>query len=220
MSASDFFQGFKNFDYNNPDFENMGSWPAGVKLIACLIVIGLLVAGGYWFLIKGNYATLEREARKEEGLRNDFQSKAFQVANLDAFKAQLEEMQDTFGALLEQLPNETEISGLLDDITFTGIQSGLDFNTVELAEETAKEFYIETPIQLQVLGEYHELGTFISGIAALPRIVTLHDFTIRRSNGQSGSQVNDEGELVSSPRSALQMDISARTYRYNPGEEE
>jgi len=238
MNLQEFLEGFKNFDYNNPDFENMGSWPAGVQLLTCLLVAGLIVAGGYWFLIKPDYKILEREARKEGTVKQEFSNKAFQVANLPAYKLQLEEMRETFGALLEQLPDETEISGLLDDITFTGVQSGLEFDNLKLQQDVPSEFYIETPISVLVRGEYHELGTFVSGISALPRIVTLHDYTIvdvssrdvktkanicksdqQKNRNQSSNDANDALNQVVARRAPLCMLITAKTYRYNPGGE-
>ena len=214
MAKQGFFEGLKHFDYNNPDFENMGSWPAAIKLITCLLLAIVIGAAGYWFIVKEQYETLAREQGKEKTLKDQFSSNAFKVSNIEAFKAQLADMRETFGALLEQLPNETEISGLLDDITFTGVQSGLEFDSLELSADIPKEFYIETPISIAVRGEYHEMGTFISGISALPRIVTLHDFTITSS--KDNKKQSDGDGPNSSP---LVMKIQAKTYRYNPGEE-
>lgn len=208
MNRQDFIDGFKKFDYQNVDFENMGSWPVGIKMVACILLAALLSGGGYWFIIKDQYKMVDREAKKETRLKTQYQEKAFKVANLDAFKLQLSDMQQTFGALLEQLPNETEISGLLDDITFTGVQSGLDFESLALGQELPSELFIETPIDIVARGGYHELGTFVSGISALPRIVTLHDFDISRAKGN---------QTESDTRAPLIMKIKARTYRYKPG---
>jgi len=208
MNRQEFIDGFKKFDYQNVDFENMGSWPTGIKIVFCIIIIALVSLAGYFFVIKDQFRQLEREIRTESTLKTTYEEKAFKVANLDAFKLQLIEMQDTFGALLEQLPNETEISGLLDDITFTGVQSGLDFDSLALAKEVPAELFIETPIEIAARGGYHELGTFVSGIAALPRIVTLHDFKISRA-----SKTNEEGGV----RAPLVMEVKAKTYRYKPG---
>ena len=211
MAKQGFFEGFKRFDYNNPDFENMGSWPAAIKLVTCLLLAAIIGAAGYWFIVKEQYENFDREQGKEKTLKDQFSNNAFKVSNLEAFRAQLTDMRETFGALLEQLPNETEISGLLDDITFTGVQSGLEFDSLELSKDVPKEFYIETPISIAVRGEYHEMGTFISGISALPRIVTLHDFTISKDNNKQGGESPTSSPLV--------MKIQAKTYRYNPGEE-
>ena len=206
-----FIDGFRRFDYQNVDFENMGSWPVAIKILACIIVAAAVGAGGYYGLVKSEYDSLTREQRTEQSLRQQYEEKAFQVANLEAYKAQLTEMQETFGALLEQLPNETEISGLLDDITFTGIQSGLDFDSLALGAESTSELFIETPINIVVRGGYHEMGTFVSGLSALPRIVTLHDFSISRASGVSRSANSDV-------RAPLLMNIQAKTYRYKSGD--
>lgn len=211
MNRQEFIDGFKKFDYQNVDFDNMGSWPAGIKIVFCILIMALVAVGGYFFIIKDQYRQLERDVRTESTLKKTYEEKAFKVANLDAFKLQLIEMQDTFGALLEQLPNETEISGLLDDITFTGVQSGLDFDSLALGQEIPSELFIETPIEIAVRGGYHELGTFVSGMAALPRIVTLHDFKISRV-----SKTSSEGGV----RAPLVMEVKAKTYRYKPGGEQ
>lgn len=215
MKWQEFLDGFRRFDYQNVDFQNMGSWPVGIKIVASLLLAAAIGAGGYYGLVKSEYQRLEREQRTELNLRQQYEEKAFQVANLDAYKAQLAEMQDTFGALLEQLPNETEISGLLDDITFTGIQSGLDFDSLSLGAEVSSELFIETPIRIVVRGGYHEMGTFVSGLSALPRIVTLHDFTISRATGNAAANSGS-----SDVRAPLSMDIQAKTYRYRAGDDQ
>ena len=141
---------------------------------------------------------------KEKDLKEDFEQKAFKVANLDAYKLQMIEMEETFGALLRQLPSDTEVAGLLEDITHTGLGSGLKFETIDLQPELAKEFYIELPFKIRVEGSFHELGSFVSGVAGLPRIVTLHDLDIKTLKTK---------ESVRSD--VLVMDILAKTYRYN-----
>lgn len=211
MTFQEFADGFRRFDYNNPDFENMGSWPFGIKLIMLLILSGAIVFGFYWFAIKDSYAQLERATAREPNLKQEYQSKAFRVANLDSFKAQLAEMEESFGALLNQLPDETEMPGLLDDISTTGTQSGLEIDRITPNNDVVREFYIETPIAIQVRGTYHEMGTFVSAMSAIPRIVTLHDFSMTTANRQRGGESDAEME------SPLSMTINARTYRYNPG---
>lgn len=204
----DFFDGFRRFDYQNPDFENIGSWPAGIKLVVLVLIASAIVFGFYWFSIKDSYLRLERDIAREDTLRQEYQSKAFRVANLDAFKVQLAEMEESFGALLDQLPDETEMPGLLDDISTTGTQTGLEIVRITPDTEVMKEFYIETPISISVRGAYHEMGNFVSAMSAIPRIVTLHNFKIELQNQR-------EARLeVDAP---LNMTIQARTYRYNPG---
>lgn len=134
-------------------------------------------------------------------LKEQFSSKAYQAANLEAYKEQMQEMEVSFGALLRQLPSDTEVPGLLEDITRTGLGSGLEFEEIKLLPEVAQQFYIELPIQIKVTGGYHDLATFVSGVASLPRIVTLHDFELAPVSAGNSSR--------------LSMQIMAKTYRYN-----
>jgi type IV pilus assembly protein PilO len=202
VSFADQMESLKKFDVNDLDFNNAGSWPAAIKAIVLLLVFGLILGGGYWFMIKDQYAALERVEAEEATLKQQYEAKAFQVANLEAYRQQMEEMEESFGALLKQLPKDTEVPGLLEDITNTGLGTGLAINSIALKPEVTREFYVELPIDISVRGTYHDIASFVSGVAALPRIVTLHDFNIK-PNGKS-----DAGELV--------MAISAKTYRYNP----
>ena len=121
---------------------------------------------------------------------------------LEAYKVQMAEMEESFGALLRQLPSDTEVPGLLEDITRTGLGSGLEFSEIKLQPEVVQQFYIELPIKISVVGSYHDLATFVSGVASLPRIVTLHDFEVAPVAAEAGS-------------SRLAMSILAKTYRYN-----
>lgn len=193
----------QRFDWNDlGDIETIGVWPGPVKLLLALLLFAAILGAGYWFHIKSLGQTLERVRAEEQGLRNDLESKASLAANLEAYRQQMVEMEESFGALLRQLPGETEVPGLLEDITFTGLGGGLDFSTIALQDEVEQEFYIELPINIQVSGDYHDFGAFVSGVASLPRIVTLHDFQIRPGR--------EPGEL--------DMDITAKTYRYKSNE--
>lgn len=187
---------------NNLDPENIGGWPLPVKLfiwVAAAVVCGFLV---YNFMLSDSLLLLEKEQQKEVGYMQDYEKKAFQAANLDRYKKQMEDMETSFGALLRQLPSDTEVPGLLEDISHTGLSAGLEFNSIQLGSEVAREFYVELPISIKVRGGYHSLGAFVSGVSALPRIVTLHDFEIK-----TGQSTND-----------LTMSITAKTYRYNDQE--
>jgi len=196
----DKFKGaFRGFDINNLDFNTAGSWPIGVKSIFYLIVVVALSAAGYHFYIKDLQSALSQEIAKEPDLKQQYQVKAFQVANLEALKRQMSDVEETFAELLKQLPADTEVPGLLEDITEIGQNSGLAFDLISLAPEKKVKFYIELPINIQVKGSYHQLGEFISGMASLPRIVTVHDFAIK--------PVSTSGDLS--------MTLSARTYRYD-----
>ncbi|WP_203301695.1 type 4a pilus biogenesis protein PilO [Marinobacter sediminum] len=203
MSLADSLKSLNEFDINDLDVNNAGIWPGPIKAIVVLIIVGLIVGGGYWFFIKDQYVRLEQVERTEADLRQKYEQKAYQVANLEVFKAQMAEMEETFGALVRQLPSETEVPGLLEDITNTALGSGLSLQEVKLQSEQKRDFYSELPINIRVSGSYHELATFVSSVASLPRIVTLHDLTIKPTGGD-GDQ--------------LDMQVVARTYRYRAGE--
>ncbi|MBW7473056.1 type 4a pilus biogenesis protein PilO [Marinobacter sp. M216] len=203
MSLADSLKSLNEFDINDLDVNNAGIWPAPVKAIVVLIVFGLIVGGGYWFFIKDQYIQLDRVEKTEQDLRKKYEEKAYRVANLEVFKAQMAEMEETFGALVRQLPSETEVPGLLEDITNTALGNGLALREVKLQSERQRDFYAELPINIRVSGTYHELASFVSSVASLPRIVTLHDLTIKPSGG--------DGE-------ELDMQVLARTYRYRAGE--
>lgn len=203
MSLADSLKSLNEFDIKDLDVNTAGIWPAPVKAIVALIIFGLILGGGYWFFIKDQYAQLERVENTEQELRERYENKAYQVANLEVFKAQMEEMEETFGALVRQLPSETEVPGLLEDITNTALGSGLALQEVKLQGEQQRDFYSELPINIRVTGTYHELASFISSVAGLPRIVTLHDLTVTPTGG--------DGEQ-------LDMQVLARTYRYRAGE--
>jgi len=196
-------ESLKGFDINDIDFNNAGSWPAPVKSLVLVVVFVALVFGGYWFLIKDQYVALETVVVEEVDLKQKYESRAFKVANLEAYRQQMKDMQKSFGALLKQLPADTEVPGLLEDITNTGLGSGLDIDSIKLKPEVSKEFYVELPMDIAVTGTYHDIASFVSGVASLPRIVTLHNFKItpvkKNKKTQSG---------------LLKMSVAAKTYRY------
>ncbi|MBO3278179.1 type 4a pilus biogenesis protein PilO [Pseudomonas schmalbachii] len=201
MSLASSLESLRKIDINDLDFNNIGSWPVAVKVIACILLMAVVLALGYNFQLRDLQDSLDRQRSEEETLKQQFSSKAFQAANLEAYKDQMKEMEESFGALLRQLPSDTEVPGLLEDITRTGLGSGLEFEEIKLLPEVTQQFYIELPIQISVVGGYHDLATFVSGVSSLPRIVTLHDFEIKPASADSTSK--------------LRMSILARTYRYN-----
>lgn len=203
MSLADSMKSLNEFDINDLDVNNAGIWPAPIKAIVVLIVFGLILGGGYWFFVKDQYAQLAGVEKTELELRGQYEQKAYKVANLEVFKNQMVEMEETFGALVKQLPSDTEVPGLLEDITNTAVGSGLELREIKLQPEQRRDFYVELPINIQVSGTYHELASFVSSVASLPRIVTLHDFTIKPTGGESDR---------------LDMQVLARTYRYRAGE--
>lgn len=197
MSLASSLESLRKIDINDLDLNNIGSWPAAVKVIVCVLLTAAVLALGYNFHLSDMQAQLEQQA----AVKQQFSTKAFQAANLEAYKAQMKEMEESFGALLRQLPSDTEVPGLLEDITRTGLGSGLEFEEIKLLPEVTQQFYIELPIQISVVGGYHDLATFVSGVSSLPRIVTLHDFEIKPVEPGSTSK--------------LRMSILAKTYRYN-----
>ena len=201
MNMSEWLEGLRKVDLSELDLNNVGSWPAAVKVISGVLVMVLVFALGYFFFIQDLETQLDSSRANEAMLKEQFSSKAFQAANLEPYKKQMQEMEDTFGALLRQLPSDTEVPGLLEDITRTGLGSGLEFEEIKLLPEEAQQFYIELPIQITVVGSYHDLATFASGVASLPRIVTLHDFEIKPIDPKVPAR--------------LRMSILAKTYRYN-----
>ena len=202
MVIENTLRSLREFDFGNLDYENVGSWPTPIKVGAALLVLAFLLVGGYYYQIDGLREKLNSERNSEADLRRDFERKSFEAANLEAYKRQMLEMEESFGALVSQLPSDTEVPGLLEDITNKGEQNGLAISKIDLLPEVPQEFYIELPISIVAVGSYHDLGAFISGMAGLPRIVTLHDFNIQAS-GTNTSQ--------------LQMNIVAKTYRYRDG---
>ena len=190
-------------ELNELDLSNIANWPLPARIFVIVLVFVGVLGAGYWLDIKDQRAQLEKSERKEVELRTTFENRARKAANLEAYEQQLAEMRESFGAMLRQLPNKTEVAELLVDISQTGLAAGLEFELFKPQAEVPKEFYAELPISIRVKGDYHEFGEFVSGIAALPRIVTVHDVNITE---------NKEGKLT--------MDILAKTYRYLDEEEE
>lgn len=206
MSWLDGIKELNDLDLADLDFENVGSWPTGAKAMVIIVLFLALLVGGYYYHLDTLSNQLQDAESRELDLRRQFERKSFEVENLEAYKVQLEEMRESFGALVSQLPSDTEVPGLLEDISSKGELNGLQIETIDLRAEILEEFYVELPISISAIGSYHDLGAFISGMAGLPRIVTLHDFEIEMSDDDSAN---------------LDMNITARTYRYrdDPDEE-
>ncbi|MCG8485905.1 MAG: type 4a pilus biogenesis protein PilO [Chromatiales bacterium] len=193
-------------DLNELDFSNVGIWPTPVKMVAVVLVAIAVMVAGYYLVIEAQLTQLDTVERKELDLRKEFETKQAKASNLDAYRQQLEEMKQSFGTMLRQLPDKTEVAELLVDVSQTGLASGLEFELFKPQEELPKDFYAELPIQVIVKGEYHEFGNFISGLAALPRIVTIHDIKIKRGDPKSSD-------------TKLRLEATAKTYRYLDEEE-
>ena len=183
------------------DTSDPGRWPLPIRASAVAIVFAAAVAIGIWILvINQEMPGLRAAERQEIDLRAQFEDRQRKAANFDAYRAQLAEIERDFGAMLRQLPGKTEVPSLLVDISQTGLGAGLEEQTFTPLGEIQKDFYAELPIKLRYTGSYHELGNFVSGIAALPRIVTLHDISIKPVNGSNPDE--------------LTLDVTAKTYRY------
>lgn len=203
MAFEDTFRSLREFDVNDISLDNIGALPIPIKVILSLILFAAVIAGGYYYHVKNLQEQLLVVQGEETTLKQEFEQKAFEVANLDALRRQMVEMEESFGALVSQLPSDTEVPGLLEDITNKGLLNGLQITSIDLQPEISREFYVELPITIVASGSYHDLGAFISGMASLPRIVTLHDFVIFAQN---------EGGPV------LNINLTAKTYRYRESE--
>ena len=185
--------------------ENIGNAPKSIKVGVCVVLFAMIVAAGLWFDTQDQFKVLERHEKKEIELKSEFEVKASQAAKLELYKEQLAEMRASFGALLRQLPEKTDVESLLVDVSQTGLASGLEVKKFKPSAEEKKGFYAELPIALEVSGSYHQLATFISGIAALPRIVTISDMKL---------EPFDEKEREETSSGKLKMSAIAKTYRY------
>lgn len=193
-------------ELRNLDLNDIGRWPMLFRAVFVGLFFALATAGGYYLQIyKKQLPVLEKVQDEEQDLRQSFERKQRKAANFDAYKQQLEEIESSFGTMLRQLPGKTEIPNLLVDISQTGLAAGLEEKLFQPEDEIRKDFYAEKPIKIRLEGSYHEFGRFVSDIAALPRIVTLHDIEI--------TPLGDPG------RDELELNVTAKTYRYMDEEE-
>ena len=190
-----------NLELSDLDLTNIARWPAAARAVVILFIMGGVIFLGYWFHSKDQLVELETVEQKETDLKVIFEKKAQHAANLEAYEQQLEEMRESFGAMLRQLPDKTEVADLLVDVSQTGLAAGLEFELFNPQNEIPKDFYAELPITIRVIGNYHEFGNFVSGVAALPRIVTVSDISIMPKNSKDGGGL-------------LAMNLTAKTYRY------
>lgn len=197
-------------DFNNIDINNAGSLPAPVKAVLLTTVFLVLIGLGYYFLLSPKLESLDAEKAKEQELKQVFLAKKTQAINLDAYKAQMVEIEKTFGTLLRQLPDRSQMDGLLTDINQAGLGRGLEFELFKPGQESQAEFYAEMPIAIKVTGGYHDLGAFATDISKLSRIVTLEDVVVTNKNKDAKPGAAD-GMLV--------MEAVAKTYRYLDADE-
>ncbi len=188
-------------DFNNIDFKNTGSLPLPVKLVLLSILFLILVGLGYWFLWSPAIDEFDQAKAKEEELRQVFLTKKAQAIKVEAYKQQMIDIEKTFGALLKQLPDKSQMDGLLTDINQAGLGRGLEFDLFKPGSETVADFYAEMPIQIKIKGNYHDIGAFATDISKLSRIVTLNDMAI-------APLIKDAKD------SMLTLEATAKTYRY------
>jgi len=199
MTLDKFLQQFNTLDMNN-----YGSWSLSVKITCWILIVMMIGILGYFVMIKGQIEAISNASAQEQNLLNEFREKDSKLRNLQQLQAQLQEMEANFNQQLEQLPKETEIPGLVEDINVSGVNSGLKFKNIRLENEIKQEFFIEQPISIEATGDYHAFGSFVSGIAALPRIVTLHDFDITATENKE--KKTDIPQIT--------YNVKAKTYRY------
>ena len=188
-------------DFNNVDFKNAGSLPMPVKLVLLSFLFLILLGFGYWFMWSPAIDEFDQAKAKEVELRQVFLTKKAQAIKIEAYKQQMIDIEKTFGALLKQLPDKSQMDGLLTDINQAGLGRGLEFYLFKPGQELVADFYAEMPIQIKIKGNYHDLGAFATDISKLSRIVTLNDISIAPANKDSKD-------------SLLTMDAVAKTYRY------
>jgi len=194
------FEQLRSLDPNDP-----GRWPIGVRVATVALLFVVAASAGYYFMVwKAQRPVLLEEREREGQLMESLTVKARRAANLDAYRAQLAEMEKSFGAMLRQLPNKTEVPNLLVDISQTGLAAGLEEKLFQPQGEIKMDFYAELPISIRLTGGYHEMGKFASGIASLPRIVTLHDVEIAPASADRNA--TEPGNLI--------LNVTAKTYRY------
>ena len=181
------------------DFNESGEWPLPIKIISIILICLVVWGAGYYFIINDKRTDLATLEQKELELRQSFEAKQAKAVNLEAYKEQMKEMEVMFSGMLQQLPRKNEVADLLVDISRTGLINGLEFELFKPEGERPVDFYAELPITMRLTGKYHQFGEFVSGVAALPRIVTLHNLKMGPLNKDNGM---------------MTMDVTAKTYRY------
>lgn len=197
-------------DLNDLDFENIGTWPAPIKAVVILLLVAAVSVAGYMLDTKDMMAQLARVQQQEGTLLREFKRRQTVVANFEAYKAQLEEMRQSLDSMLRQLPTRTEMPDLLENISDTGLVNGLTFDRFKPLGEVPQEFYATQPISIRARGTYHQFGAFLSGVSALPRIVTVENLKVTPVKNSPGQQL-PVGEGTGDQ---LQLEANLATYRY------
>ncbi len=200
-------------DLRDADFSDLGNAPGSVRFVILAVALALILVAGYYLFIGDKKDELEQTRKQELSLRSDFEYKQQKAANLEAYEQQLVDMEDLLQTMFRQLPNKTEMDKLLVDVSQTALAAGIDVQLFEPQAESFQDFYAERPISIRMLGDYHEFGEFVSGVAALPRVVilTMHDISLKRAAAGQSRYGDSEGRLI--------MEGRVKTYRYVDEEE-
>lgn len=200
-------------DLRSADFSDIGSAPGSVRYFLLSVLVILILVAGYFLLIDAKKIELEQERQQELALMADFEFKQQKAANLEAYEQQLADMQELLQTMFRQLPGKTEMDKLLVDVSQTALAAGIDVQLFEPQAEALMDFYAERPISIRMLGDYHEFGEFVSGVAALPRVVilTMHDISLKRATANQSRYGDSEGRLI--------LEGRVKTYRYVDEEE-
>lgn len=203
------------FDLNNLDFQRMGGWPTPVKAVFAGLIFVIIVGLGWWLYVEDKRNALRGLEGKEAELLQTFEFKQAKVVNLEAYRKQLDEMKEILRQMVRQLPSKTEMPDLLVDVSQTALSTGIDNQKFEPGPETVKEFYAEKPINLRMVGTYHQFGSFVSGVASLPRVVilTMHDISLK-------PQSTPDPKAGPAPEGLLVLEGTVKTYRYVDEEEQ
>jgi len=200
-------------DFRDADFSDLGSSPGAVRYTVMGLALVLILVAGFFLLVKDKKIQLEQEGRQELSLKTDFEYKQQKAANLEAYEQQLADMHEMLETMFRQLPSKTEMDKLLVDVSQTALAAGIDVQLFEPQAESFRDFYAERPIAVRMLGDYHQFGEFVSGVAALPRVVilTMHDISLTRAKANQSRFGDSEGRLV--------LEGRVKTYRYVDEEE-
>ena len=194
---------------NELDFQNIGSWPLAARSVAAVLVLAAVLGGGYYFFTQDSIVKLKKTEAQEIPLKNEFKKKQEKASSLEAYRIQMVEMEQRFGSMLRQLPQKAEVADLLIEISQTGLSNNLEFSLFKPSGEIRKEFYAELPVNIKVTGTYHDFGGFATGIAALARIVTIHD--VRMIPVKTKDKSSDSEQQMDKK---LSITLVAKTYRY------
>ena len=200
-------------DFKNADFSDLGSSPATVRYTLLAVLLVQILVAGYYLFVEDKKIQLEQSRQQELALMTDFEFKQKKAANLEAYEQQLADMQELLETMFRQLPSKTEMDRLLVDVSQTALAAGIDVQLFEPETEVFQDFYAERPIAIRMMGDYHEFGDFVSGVASLPRVVilTMHDISLKRAKANQSRYGDSEGRLV--------LEGRVKTYRYVDEEE-